>query len=217
MTELDISHVNVGPLDVNCYIIGDPKSNKALVIDPGGNPEVIIDVLNEKKFELESIYLTHAHFDHVLGIAGLKKKYNPKIYLHEADFEIYKMLPLQVKFFGFGSRIPSTDTILPDPDVFIKEGDHVVLNGEEVATVYHTPGHSPGSVCYFFEKLNKLYTGDTLFRNSVGRTDLWQGSYDDIRSSVRGKLFKFDDKIDVYPGHGPSSNIGYEKTHNFSV
>ncbi|OUM67547.1 hypothetical protein PIROE2DRAFT_20002 [Piromyces sp. E2] len=217
MADLDISHVIVGPLDVNCYIIGDPKSNKALVIDPGGNPEVIIKVLKEKNFELESIYLTHAHFDHVLGIAGLKKKYNPKIYLHEADFELYKMLPLQVKFFGFASRISSTDAILPDPDVFIKEGDHVILNGEEVATVYHTPGHSPGSVCYLFEKINKMYTGDTLFRNSVGRTDLWQGSYEEIRSSVRGKLFKFDDKIDVYPGHGPSSNIGYEKTHNFSV
>ncbi|ORX51371.1 Metallo-hydrolase/oxidoreductase [Piromyces finnis] len=217
MANLEASHVIVGPIDVNCYIIGDPKSNKALVIDPGGDPDIIISVLKEKKFELESIYLTHAHFDHVLGIAGLKKEYNPKIYLHEADFELYKMLPLQVKFFGFSGRFSSNDTLLPDPDVFLKEGDRVILNGEEVATVYHTPGHSPGSVCYLFEKINKMYTGDTLFRNSVGRTDLWQGSYDEIRKSVRGKLFNFDDKIDVYPGHGPSSNIGYEKTHNFSV
>eukprot|EP00833_Pecoramyces_ruminatium_P009703 jgi/Orpsp1_1/1183735/evm.model.c7180000086497.2 len=126
------------------------------------------------------------------------------------------MLPLQVKFFGFGSRVPSKDIIIPDPDVLIKDGGNVMINGEPVAKIYHTPGHSPGSVCFHFEKINKMYTGDTLFRNSVGRTDLWQGSYEEIRSSVRGKLFKMDDNIEVYPGHGPSTSIGYEKTHNFS-
>jgi len=217
MADLEVSHVNVGPLDVNCYIIGDPKSKKALVIDPGGNSELILEVLKEKNFELESIYLTHAHFDHVLGIAGLVKSAKPKIYLHEADKELYHMLPLQVRFFGFGSRISSEDTKLPEPDAFIKEGDKVMINGEAVASVYHTPGHSPGSICFLFEKLNKIFTGDTLFRNSVGRSDLWQGSYEDLRNSVRGKLFKLDDNIDVFPGHGPSSNMGYEKTHNFSV
>jgi len=85
MADLDISHVVVGPLDVNCYVIGDPKSKKALVIDPGGHPQEILKILKEKNFELESIYLTHAHFDHMLGIAGLLKSTKPKIYLHEAD------------------------------------------------------------------------------------------------------------------------------------
>jgi len=127
------------------------------------------------------------------------------------------MLPLQVRFFGFGGSFSADDTKLPEPDVLIKEGDKVMINSEAVATIYHTPGHSPGSVCYHFEKLNKIYTGDTLFRNSVGRSDLWQGSYEDLRNSVRGKLFKLDDNIEVYPGHGPSSNMGYEKTHNLSV
>jgi len=217
MADLDISHVVVGPLDVNCYVIGDPKSKKALVIDPGGHPQEILKILKEKNFELESIYLTHAHFDHMLGIAGLLKSTKPKIYLHEADKELYQMLPLQVRFFGFGGSFSADDTKLPEPDVLIKEGDKVMINSEAVATIYHTPGHSPGSVCYHFEKLNKIYTGDTLFRNSVGRSDLWQGSYEDLRNSVRGKLFKLDDNIEVYPGHGPSSNMGYEKTHNLSV
>jgi glyoxylase-like metal-dependent hydrolase (beta-lactamase superfamily II) len=217
MAEFDISHIVTGPLDVNCYIIGDPKSKKALVIDPGGSPEEILNICKEKGFELESIYLTHAHFDHMLGIYGLREKTEAKIYLHEDDAALYRMLPLQVKFFGFGSHVSTKELIIPDPDVYIKEGDHVMINGEPVAKIYHTPGHSPGSVCFHFEKINKMYTGDTLFRSSVGRTDLWQGSYEQIRNSVRGKLFKMDDNIEVYPGHGPSSSIGYEKTHNFSV
>jgi glyoxylase-like metal-dependent hydrolase (beta-lactamase superfamily II) len=217
MADLDISHIVTGPLDVNCYIIGDPKSKKALVIDPGGSPDEILSICKEKGFELESIYLTHAHFDHVLGIRGLRAKTQAKIYLHKADMEIYKILPLQVKFFGFSSRISTKDCEIPDPDVFIKEGENVMINGEPVAKIYHTPGHSPGSVCFLFEKLNKIFTGDTLFRTSVGRTDLWEGSYEQIRNSVRGKLFKMDDNIEVLPGHGPSSSIGYEKTHNYSV
>ncbi|ORX77855.1 Zn-dependent hydrolase [Anaeromyces robustus] len=217
MADLDISHINAGPIEVNCYIIGDPKSKKALVIDPGGGSDEILNILKEKGFELESIYLTHAHFDHMLGINGLRKATNAKIYLHEADLELYKMLPLQIKFFGYAGRYSSEETSLPDPEVFIKDGDHVKINGEDVATIIHTPGHSPGSVCFHFEKLNKLYSGDTLFRTSCGRTDLWQGSYEEIRKSIRGKLFTLDDKIEVYPGHGPSSSIGYEKTHNFSV
>ncbi|KAG4108694.1 beta-lactamase domain-containing protein [Neocallimastix lanati (nom. inval.)] len=208
MADLDISHIVTGPLDVNCYIIGDPKSKKALVIDPGGSPDEILSICKEKGFELESIYLTHAHFDHVLGIRGLRAKTQAKIYLHKADMEIYKILPLQVKFFGFSSRISTKDCEIPDPDVFIKEGENVMINGEPVAKIYHTPD----SLLEVFIKYLLMYN-----RTSVGRTDLWEGSYEQIRNSVRGKLFKMDDNIEVLPGHGPSSSIGYEKTHNYSV
>lgn len=215
MADLDVTLLNVGPLSVNCYLIGDKKSKRALVVDPGGNPEVILAKLKEKGFELESILLTHAHFDHILGINGLKKSTNAKIYLHKKDFGLWKMLPVQVKFFG--QSFSSEETLLPDPDVFINDGDKLKLNGEEIISVYHTPGHSPGSVCYLFEKANKLFSGDTLFRQSVGRTDLWEGSFRDIQNSVRNKLFLLEDNIDVFPGHGPSTNIGYEKKHNYGV
>lgn len=192
----------VGPLGVNCYIIMD--QDEALVIDPGGNGQGIKSFLEEKGFKLKYIVLTHGHFDHVGAVADLKDE-NVEILIHEEDLYLYEIANQQAM--NFGIEIPK----LPSPDRFLAEGDRVEFAGMSL-DVIHTPGHTPGSISLYGHGL--LFTGDTLFANSVGRTDFPRSSHDALMKSIKDKLFKLPDDTRVLPGHEDETTINIEKENN---
>ncbi|MEP9410409.1 MAG: MBL fold metallo-hydrolase [Candidatus Brocadia sp.] len=197
--------LTVGPLAVNCYIIGSKKDNTAIVIDAGGDHEEILNILKKHDLTLQLIINTHAHFDHVGGVRPLQDLTGATFLLHQADIPLLNYLNEQTGAFGLPSiPIPKIDRPLVDnEEIFI---------GNEVIRVIHTPGHSPGSVCFFID--DAVFVGDTLFAGSIGRTDLYGGSYTKLISSIKIRLFTLEDHIIVYPGHGTFTTIGEEKQHN---
>ncbi len=197
-----------GPLQCNCSIIACPETKEAAVIDPGGDVDEILKMLQENGLTVKSLLHTHAHFDHILGSRELKEKTGAKICLHEGDDWLYENLGMQCGLFGFKSDEP-----LP-VDVHLNDEEELKI-GNIKTKVIHTPGHTPGSLCFEMSaKDNLLYSGDTLFQHSIGRTDLWGGSFDEIIKSIRGKLFRLDDSTTVVPGHGPNTTIHQEKKLN---
>ena len=195
----------VGPLQCNCIVVGCEQTREALVIDPGDEVDRILQVLNHHNLRVIGILHTHAHFDHVGATKPLKEATGSPAYMHKEDLFLYEHLAQQVAMFGL--KAPESTNIKH----WFKEGD-VVKSGTLAAQVLHTPGHSPGSVC--FSLPGKLLSGDTLFAGSIGRTDLWGGSYEQIIQSIRTKLLVFPDETEVYPGHGPSTTVGREKQYN---
>ncbi len=195
----------VGPLAVNCYIIGSKEDNSAVVIDAGGNPKEIYNILKKHNLTLKFIINTHAHFDHVSGVKPLQDLTNARFMLHQGDIPLLDSLNEQASFFGLPD-IPAPTVGKPLAD------NEEILIGGEVIRVIHTPGHSPGSVCFLFD--NTVFVGDTLFAGSIGRTDLYGGSYTKIINSIKTRLFTLDNDVIVYPGHGEFTTIGEEKRHN---
>lgn len=197
--------LEVGPLAVNCYIIGSKKDNTAIVIDAGGDHEQILNILKKHNLTLQFIMNTHAHFDHVGGVKPLQDLTGAKFLLHQEEIPLLNYLNDQTDAFGLPPiPIPKTGKLLVD--------NEEILIGDEVIRVIHTPGHSPGSVCFHID--DAVFAGDTLFAGSIGRTDLYGGSYDKIISSIKTRLFTLDDHVIVYPGHGTFTTIGEEKQHN---
>lgn len=197
--------LTVGSLAVNCYIIGSKKDNKAIVIDAGGDHEEILNTLKKHNLTLQFIINTHAHFDHVGGVRPLQDLTGAKFLLHQEDIVLLKYLNNQTEAFGLPS-IP-----IPKVDIPLVDNEEVLI-GDEVIRVIHTPGHSPGSVCFLIN--HAVFAGDTLFAGSIGRTDLYGGSYDKIINSIKTRLFTLDDHVIVYPGHGTFTTIGEEKQYN---
>lgn len=197
--------LTVGPLEVNSYIIGSQKTNAAVVIDAGGEPEEILDILKRHNLTLEFLLNTHAHFDHVGGVRGLQDVTGAKFLLHQEDIPLLDYLDDTANAFG----LPS----IPRPEVYkpLIDNQEIVV-GDEVIRVIHTPGHSPGSVCFLMN--DTVFVGDTLFAGSIGRTDLYGGSYTKLINSIKTSLFTLKDHVIVYPGHGPFTTIGEEKQHN---
>jgi len=203
---VSVECIAVGALFTNCYLIYDPESFIGIIVDAGDEPERILAAVERKNVKIQGIYLTHGHFDHVLAVRDLKKELNCRFYLHKADEEILELAPLDAKTF-IGKDVPPP----PKPDGRIEDGD-VIKIGKYAAEVIHTPGHTPGSVCYVFEGC--VFTGDTLFAGSIGRTDLHGGDPKLLISSIMDKIFRLPDEYIVYPGHGPSTMIGVEKRLN---
>lgn len=196
----------VGPLQCNCTIIGDSISKKALVIDPGGDHELILDLLGKLELKVVAIIHTHAHLDHFLASAEIKKATGAPLYLHEADKPLWDMAEIQAQMF-LGQSIPK----IPDPDFYLKDDQALDVAG---GVAIHTPGHTPGSMSFWFENHKLLIAGDTLFRQSIGRTDLPGGSFEDIEKSIRERLYTLDDDALVVTGHGEETSIGFEKQAN---
>jgi len=201
-----IDRVVVGLLQTNSYIVFDKYSNKGVVIDAGGEPRKIMDRIREREIEIEGIYATHCHFDHILAVRELKEALGCKFYVHRADEEVLKRSVEDVELYlGVSSFDP------PKPDGYIDDGDEIRI-GRNILKVLHTPGHTPGSVSYVFD--GGVFTGDTLFAGSIGRTDMFGGDIELLVKSVVEKLFKLPDQYAIYPGHGPTSTIGIEKKFN---
>ena len=198
----------VGPLQCNCTLLGDTRSGKAIVIDPGGDADKILAELNANSLQLVAIYHTHAHLDHVLAAGELKAKTGAPIYLHAADNFLWDMIEQQCQMFG----VPYIAQ--PDPDAAISDDQDLGCCG---GVAIHTPGHSPGSTSFWFEDANLLVAGDTLFRGSIGRTDLWGGDYDQIEKSIKERLYTLDQEALVITGHGPTTTIGDECEGNSIV
>jgi hydroxyacylglutathione hydrolase len=198
----------VGALQCNCVILGDEKSKTAIVVDPGDEIERIIAVLGKHGLSVCAIVATHAHIDHVGGFADLKELTGAKSMIHEADVPLYENLAMQAQWLGV--EPPRMTTI----DAMLNESAGVAFGASKL-DVHHTPGHSPGSVSFVFpDVVPLLLSGDTLFSGSIGRTDLWGGSYDTIIASIRAKLLAMPDETVVIPGHGPTTTIGVERRSN---
>lgn len=198
----------VGPLGCNCSIIACPETNEAAVVDPGGDADKIIDVLTAKGLKVTHLLHTHAHFDHIAGSRQMREKTGAKICLHKGDSWLYENLNMQGALFGFNFDKPLA------VDHFLDDEEEVQI-GKMKAKVLHTPGHTPGSLCFSLQgKDSLLLAGDTLFQQSIGRTDLWGGSFEDIIKSIKGRLFTLDDSTAVIAGHGPNTTIFDERRHN---
>jgi len=200
-----LEKLELGTLGANCYIIGDQKTREAAVIDPGGNPEIIMKVLEDKKLQLKYILLTHGHGDHIGGAKALNEMTNGLVFVHKKDLPL-----LQDKNKNY-SVIMGGQPIEMDTDNFFDDGDILKL-GDFDLKIIHTPGHTQGGVCIYVDNL--LFSGDTLFANSIGRTDLDGGNYDEIIHSINTKLMNLPQDITVFPGHGPKTQIGIEKMTN---
>lgn len=192
----------VGPVFTNCYLIYDDSTKEAILIDPGLDSERVLDRIEEEGLELKLILNTHGHFDHVACNGFFKRETGAGIAIHEDDVEILKSVPEQATWFGVTAP-PS-----PQPDVILKEGDSIEI-GEIKLEVIHTPGHTPGGICLLGDGF--LFSGDTLFRGSMGRTDLPGGSLEELIRSIKTKLFVLPDDTLVYPGHGDMTSIGEER------
>jgi hydroxyacylglutathione hydrolase len=197
----------VGPLQCNCILLGCETTREAVLIDPGDEPEKILTALDEAKLDVKFILHTHAHFDHVGGTAGVRAKINAPTCLHQADEMLYQNLPMQGKMFGIPlAAAPKLEKYL--------EHEEVLRFGNYALSIIHTPGHSPGSLCFKLKDAPALYSGDTLFQQSVGRADLWGGDERQLIRSIKERLLTLDDETLVHPGHGPSTSIGVEKRSN---
>jgi glyoxylase-like metal-dependent hydrolase (beta-lactamase superfamily II) len=200
--------LTVGMLACNCSVLGDEKSREAVVIDPGDDVDRVQEILSRHDLRVRYIIATHAHIDHVGGIEKLKRTTGATVLMHESDLPLYQNLALQAAWLG----VPSPKAV--EVDQFLKDGDAVKW-GPHSLEVLHTPGHSPGSLCLHLPgEERRIFSGDTLFQSSIGRTDLWGGSFDQILRSIKNTLLPFPDATPVFPGHGPATTIGEERETN---
>ncbi|MVP01996.1 MBL fold metallo-hydrolase [Paenibacillus lutrae] len=201
-----IETFTLGPMSTNAYLLTDESGKRGVVIDPGMKPGPLLKRI--KDMEIEAILLTHAHLDHIGGVQEVRELKGCPVYLHDEEAGWLGSPKL-----NGSARWPEvTGPIVVEPAEFaLDEGQVLDFLGEKIR-VFHTPGHSPGSVSFLLDK--HLIGGDVLFRLSVGRTDLPGGDWNTLLDSIHGKLFKLDDDIVVYPGHGPKTTIGYEKQNN---
>jgi hydroxyacylglutathione hydrolase len=198
----------VGMLACNCSILGDETTGDAVVIDPGDDIERVHKVLAQHHLHAKYIVATHAHIDHVGGIAKLQQATGAGVLMHQADLPLYQNLAQQAEWLG----VPSPG--VAPVDQFLKEGD-TLRCGALTLEVLHTPGHSPGGISLHLPGENpRIFSGDTLFQGSIGRTDLWGGSLEEILRSIRQRLLIFPDQTPVFPGHGAPTTIGEERESN---
>lgn len=187
------------------YLVADEKSGEAVLIDATEDLPEIKETVKKLGVKVKYILLTHGHFDHILGLNSLKKSLNAPAVICKDDLVISENINEFTRLFGLPDSVP------PKYDMYIKDGDEILLGSYKIKVI-HTPGHTEGGVCYLVD--GKLFSGDTLFKGSVGRTDLFGGNFNKLSDSIKNKLFKLDDKIEVFPGHGDMTTIGFEKKYN---
>ncbi len=199
------------PFNENTFIVWDDHSKECAVIDPGCSDEVEENELSEfiRNNDLVPKYLinTHCHLDHIWGCRFVKQKYNPEYLIPEDDLTLLKNAGTQADMYNVQFNEP------PSPDNFLSEKLKLTLGDSEVKLLY-TPGHTPGEFCLFFPNENFCIVGDVLFKDSIGRTDLWGGDYSTLIDSITSKLLTLEDDVVIYPGHGEESTIGREKSKN---
>ncbi len=200
----------VGALACNCTVVGDERTGEAVVIDGGDGIDDVLACLERRKLRATLLLHTHAHIDHIGDVGRLRDSTGASALLHPADLPLYQTLPLQAQWLGLG-RAPAVVALDGD----LRDGERVEAGSTQLE-VLHTPGHTPGSVCFALRDGEgvRLFTGDTLFAGSIGRWDLGGTSMEDIVDSIARKLLPFDDATPVVPGHGPSTTIGVERRTN---
>jgi hydroxyacylglutathione hydrolase len=213
-----IEELTVTAFQQHTRIVGCETTRQAICIDPGDEAERIVETLEKRNLNLQAIALTHAHLDHVGGVAALKKlQPNAKINLHKADEFMYDELPEQPAWIGIPRsqwKVLGLDFEAPPPvDEYWTDGQTYDV-GELQFKVLHCPGHTPGHVVLYAPKERKVFVGDVLFAGSIGRTDLPGGSTEQLLASIKNKLLLLDDDVTVYSGHGPLTTIGEERLTN---
>ena len=202
----------VGPFFKNGFVVGCERTRKAVFIDPGDEVEQLLAFIRQEELDVTHILLTHAHVDHVSGVAEAKRALGAPIHLHKDDLFLYENAVRTGMMFGLTVEEP------PPVDAFY-DGEGPIEFGDYEVRVAHTPGHCPGGVCLALRQKGKtdpphLFVGDTLFAGSIGRTDLPGGNYETLLASITGVLFTFPDESIVYSGHGPETTIGRERATN---
>lgn len=212
---LVVERFAVGPLACNCTILGDPETGKAVVVDPGGDPERIQARLAAHGLTCELLLHTHAHIDHILATRAMKQATGARILLHRGDLALYQGLAEQALMLAaWGMPMGDLEDPLP-VDAFLEDGDALGTGGLELEVLY-TPGHTEGSCCFGLEGDGQalLVAGDTLFRGSVGRTDLPGGDPSKLARSIRQRLYTRPPETRVITGHGPDTSIDFERSQN---
>ncbi|MCM3788421.1 MBL fold metallo-hydrolase [Domibacillus sp. 8LH] len=203
---MDWTQLPLGPLQTNCYILS--HESKCIVFDPGSEGDQLVSWLKENKLDPLAVLLTHAHFDHIGAVRPLKEAFNMPVYLHEKEAEWLENADLNGSSrFGMGS------ITAPPADVLIRNEEDLTID-LFTFKLLHTPGHSPGSVSYYFEEGGALFAGDTLFMGSIGRTDLAGGDHQTLLTSIHEKIMSLPEETIVLPGHGPATSVITEMDSN---
>ena len=199
--------VVVGPLAVNCFILGCGETREGVVVDAGGDAGQIIAAVERLGLNIGQVINTHGHFDHVSANRQVVEHFNARLLIHELDVPMLERAAVVAKAYGMQGENS------PQPDAFLCDGMEISF-GKCRMKVLHTPGHTQGGCCLYLEEEKTIITGDTLFADSIGRTDLPGGSHEQLLASIRSKLFTLPDDVVAYPGHGPETTIGHEKKNN---
>ena len=211
MASLFLEVFPVGPIQANCVLLGDADAGELVVIDPGEEAERIVDRIGASNLEPKMVLHTHGHLDHAGGTAHLMSLLEPRlpVGLHPDERELYRSLPMQATMFGLETESP------PEPDLWFEHGQKLAVGDLELG-IRHTPGHSPGGVCFVVSGVDEelVVVGDVLFAGSIGRTDLWGGSFPVLEMSIRKQLYTLPDETRVICGHGPETTIGRERASN---
>ena len=202
---LAVHALHLGPLDNNTYLVVHEDTRETAVVDVGFDPEAVLETIERRRLAVRMLLNTHAHYDHVCGMRAIQQAHPADYWLHPADRLLLDHLTEQGAAFGFPPAEPPTH---PHD---LADRQTITLGGERIEVI-HTPGHSPGGVC--FRHGEWLISGDTLFAGSMGRTDLPGGSFELLERAIRERLFVLGDAVHVYPGHGPQTTIGEERMHN---
>lgn len=206
MSKIKIGRLMLGIAQTNCYFVYREGSNDVIFFDPADKGDYIYETLKEKGFQVQGILLTHGHFDHIWGTNKLRELSGAPIYAYEEEKVVCEDAVTNVS-----DQVGRPYTVIPDR--YLQDGEEITIS-DMTCKVIATPGHTIGSCCYYFEDAGILIAGDTLFAESVGRTDLATGSMSAIVRSIKEKLFVLPDETKVYPGHGESTTIAHEKKYN---
>ncbi len=203
--DLELVRFELGPFEQNAYVLVGPSRRRAAIVDPGFDIEEALRFLERRSLTLDLILNTHGHLDHAAGNRLVKERTGAPLAIHPADVPFLRRLREQAEVYGFDVA-PS-----PEPDLALEDGRALPFDGISI-DVIHTPGHTPGGTCLKFGR--RMIVGDTLFRGSVGRTDLPGGSWPDLVASIRGRLFGLPADTVCFPGHGPETTLGHERLTN---
>ena len=195
-----------GPIGTNCYLLINEKTKEAVIVDPASCPDYMMNYIKTEEIKLKAVLLTHAHFDHIMGLDGLLREYDIPVYAFESEKEVLNSARLNLSAMMAGAYTFSDAR-------YVKDGQILDIGGVQIRVI-HTPGHTSGGCCYYIEKEGILFSGDTLFHASIGRTDFPTGSSSQLVRSVKERLFDLPDETKVYPGHMEETSIGYEKKYN---
>lgn len=200
-----IKSITVSPFASNCYIVASEETHNGVIIDPGDEVDRIIGEIEDAGVKVSKIINTHGHIDHIAGAKEMQDKLGIPFFIHEADMDFLKLVNEQAQMYGMETRG------VPEVEGYLNEGDSIEFDDIKLS-VLHTPGHSPGGICFLGEK--DVLVGDTLFDGSIGRTDLPGGNHEQLIESINKKLMTLDESINVFSGHGPQTTIGIEKSTN---